>query len=143
MIYLIDANVLIALIDTAHAHHTAAAHFFPTAQRIGWATCPLVENAFIRIFGRPGYRNGPGSPELARQLLLHYLATPGHQFLPDDLSLCDISRFPSLPKSLALTDLYLLGLAVKHEGRLATFDAGIDASLIPGGPAAYYVIPHA
>lgn len=67
--YLLDANVLIALIDTEHAHHAAAVRFFPAAQKSGWATCLLVENAFIRIFGRPGYRNGPGSPELVRQLL--------------------------------------------------------------------------
>jgi len=114
--------------------------FFPTAQRVGWATCPLVENAFIRIFGRPGYRNGPGSLELARQLLLHYRATPGHQFLPDDLSLCDVTRFPSLPGPLALTDLYLLALAVKHQARFATFDQSIDASLIPGGTQALHLL---
>lgn len=136
MIYLLDANVLIALIDTAHGHHAEAVRFFPTAQRIGWATCPLVENAFIRIFGRPGYRNGPGNPELARQLLAQYCSTPGHQFLPDDATLRDLPRFPSLPGSMALTDLYLLGLAAKHGGRFATFDSGIDASLIPGGEAA-------
>jgi uncharacterized protein len=141
MIYLIDANVLIALIDTLHGHHEAAVRFFPIAQRTGWATCPLIENAFIRIFGRPGYRNGPGTPELARQLLAQYCATPGHQFLPDDATLRDSPRFPSLPGSMALTDLYLLGLAVKHGGRFATFDASIDASLIPGGPAAYYLVP--
>jgi predicted nucleic acid-binding protein len=29
MIYLLDANVLIALIDTTHAHHAAALRFFP------------------------------------------------------------------------------------------------------------------
>lgn len=136
MTYLLDASVLIALIDTAHAHHAAAVRFFPMAQKAGWATCPLVENAFIRIFGRPGYRNGPGSPELARQLLAQYLATPGHRFLPDDISLCDIARFPSLPGSMALTDVYLVALAAKHGARFATFDQTIDASLIPGGEAA-------
>ena len=140
MIYLFDANVLIALIDTTHAHHVAAARFFPNAQRIGWATCPLVENAFIRIFGRQGYRNGPGTPELARQLLLHYCAAPGHQFLSDDLSLCDLTRFPSLPGALVLTDIYLLALAVKHRALFATFDQGIDASLIPGGPQALHLL---
>jgi toxin-antitoxin system PIN domain toxin len=141
MIHLLDANVLIALIDTEHAHHAAATRFFPAAQRAGWATCPLVENAFLRIFGRPSYRNGPGSPALARQLLLHYRATSGHRFLPDDLSLCDLIRFPAVPGPQSLTDLYLLGLAIKHGGRFATFDQGLDASLVPGGLAAYFVIP--
>jgi hypothetical protein len=143
MIHLLDANVLIALIDPAHAHHAAATRFFPTVQRTGWATCPLVENAFLRIFGRPEYRGGPGSPELARRLLCHYRSAPGHRFLSDDLSLCDLPRFPSLSGPLALTDLYLLGLAVKHGGRLATFDRGLDVSLIPGGTTAYLLIPSA
>jgi uncharacterized protein len=141
MIHLLDANVLIALIDPAHPHHTAATRFFPTVQRAGWATCPLVENAFLRILGRPEYRGGPGSPELARHLLRHYQAAPGHRFLPDDLSLCDLPRFPTLPRPLALTDLYLLGLAVRHGGRFATFDRGLDATLVAGGAAAYRVIP--
>jgi len=49
--------------------------------------------------------------------------------------------FPNLPASDDLTDLYLLGLAVRHGGRFATFDQRIDAALIPGGPAAYFIIP--
>lgn len=140
MIYLLDANVLIALMDPSHQHHGAAIQFFPAAQKGGWATCPLVENAFIRIFGHSGYRDGPGSADLARQMLLLYCASPGHQFLPDDLSLRDTVRFPSLPGSLALTDLYLLALAVKHRARFATFDSRIDPSLISGGREAYHLI---
>lgn len=142
MIDLLDANVLIALLDSEHAHHARALRFFPTAQREGWATCPLVENDFLRIFGYLHYPNGLGSPELARYLLLHYCASPGHQFLLDDLTLRDSSPFPSLPASQHLTDLYLLALAVKRGARFATFDENIDAILIPGGPAAYYLIPH-
>jgi hypothetical protein len=46
-----------------------------------------------------------------------------------------------LPASEDLTDIYLLGLAVKHGGRFATFNARIDASVVPGGPAAYGIIP--
>ncbi len=143
MIHLLDANVLIALIDTEHAHHSPATQFFTVVQRAGWATCPLVENAFLRVFGRPSYPNGPGSPSIARPLLRHYQTAPGHQFWPDDVSLCDLARVPSLGGPPALTDLYLLALAVKHGGRFATFDRSIDAALIPGGPAAYFVIPTA
>jgi hypothetical protein len=143
MIYLLDANVLIALLDIEHAHHARALRFFPTAQRQGWATCPLVENAFLRIFGRPGYPNGPGSPDVARRLLVQYCTTAGHHFLPDDATLRDSHEFASLSKSDALTDLYLLGLAVKHGARFATFDARIDPALIPGGAEALYLIPTA
>ena len=34
----------------------------------------------------------------------------------------------------------LLALAVKHRAGFATFDAGIDAALVPGGAQALHVI---
>lgn len=141
MIHLLDINVLIALCDPAHPHAAAARDFFSAGlARNGWATCPLIENGFLRIFGSRKYPGGPGTPHAARQVLAGILASPGHQFWPDDLSLCDAARFPSLPGSAAITDLYLLALAVKQGGRFATLDAGIDAALLPGGVAAYHVI---
>jgi uncharacterized protein len=140
MIYLLDVNVIIALMDPEHAHHGRALRFFPRVQKSGWATCPLVENAFIRIFGHPEYPCGPGSVDVARQLLCQYCATSGHQFWADDLSLRDSTRFPSLSGSKALTDLYLLALAVKKGERFASLDARINPALIPGGLSSYYLI---
>ena len=142
MIHLLDVNVLIALCDPAHPHAAAARGFFGASlARHGWATCPLVENGFLRIFGSRKYPGGPGSPQSARFLLAGLLATPGHQFWQDDLTLLATGVFPNLPSSDDLTDIYLLGLAVKHGGRFATFDARIAASIVPGGPAAYHIIP--
>jgi toxin-antitoxin system PIN domain toxin len=141
MITLLDVNVLIALVDAGHIHHHAAQLFFPTTGAYGWASCPLTENAALRILGRPGACHGLDSPTSARIVLRSLLASPGHQFWPDDVSLMDTSIFPALSGSRHLTDLYLLALAVKHGGRLATFDTSIDASLIPGGPQALHLIP--
>ena len=140
--FLLDANVLIALGDAGHAHGDAAIRFFEEeAVRSGWATCPLTENAFLRILGNPGYPNGPGSTEGARMQLAKLIAAPGHQFWPDDLSLTDAKKLPRLPASRDLTDLYLLALAVKRQARFASFDAGVDASLVAGGDRAFYLIP--
>ncbi len=142
MITLLDASLLIALGDAGHVHEAAAMRFFETeAVPGGWATCPLTENAFLRILSQPSYLRRLGSPVDARRVLLRLLAAPGHHFWPDDLSLADRQTFPNLPASKHLTDLYLLGLSAKHGGRFATFDQGLDASLIPGGPAAYHLIP--
>ena len=141
MIHLLDINVLIALCDPAHPHASPARHFFQsTLARDGWATCPLVENGFLRILGDPRYPGGPGNPQSARLILDGVLASPGHQFWPDDSSLTDRIVFPTLPSSKHLTDLYLLGLAIKHGARFATFDHSLDASILPGGPAAYFPI---
>lgn len=141
MITLLDASVLIPLGDAGHEHEAAALRFFENeAVPGGWATCPLTENAFLRILSQPSYPRTLGSPTEARRILIRLLGSPGHQFWPDDVSLTDTRFFPALPASKRLTDLYLLALAVKHGGRLATFDASIDASLIPGGPQAFYLI---
>ncbi len=144
MIHLLDINVLIALCDPAHPHAAAARKFFSASlTRHGWATCPLVENGFLRVFGSHKYPGGPGSPEAARHLLTGIMATPGHQFWPDDLTFTASNIFPNLPTSDSLTDVYLLSLAVKHQARFATFDAGIAASNVLGGQAAFYLIPQA
>ncbi len=143
MIALLDVNVLIALVDPDHVHHAPAKAFFASTGRDGWATCPLTENGFLRIIGRRSYLQGPGSPQAARTLLANYLAAPGHQFWPDDLSLADARAFPALPGPQSLTDFYLLALAVKHRARFATFEGRIDPALIPGGSAACFIIPPA
>jgi hypothetical protein len=144
MITLLDANVLIAVGDAGHSHEAAALRFFEhEAVPGGWATCPLTENAFVRILSQPTYPRRLGSPAEARRILLRLRGSPGHQFWPDDVSLTDSRLFPALPGSRHLTDLYLLALAVKHGGRFATFDENIDASLIPGGPQAFCLIPSA
>jgi uncharacterized protein len=141
MIHLLDVNVLIALCDPSHPHAVAAGRFFTGGlARGGWATCPLVENGFLRIFGSRKYPGGPGSPQLARQILAGLLSMPGHQFWKDDLTLMAGDAYPQLPSSENLTDFYLLGLAVKNGGRFATFDGKIDATLIPGGPEALVVL---
>jgi len=141
MIYLLDVNVLIALGDSNHPHRTAALQFFERSATLeGWATCPLTENAFIRIFGAHNYPHGPGSTSEARRVLNTFRAAPGHQFWPDDLSLSNTHTFPHLPEPQQLTDLYLLALAVKHGSKLATFDKRIDPALLAGGTVALHLI---
>jgi len=140
MIFLADINLLLFLADPASPSHSAAKSFFKGASAEGWATCPITENGFIRILGNPQFPGGPGSTRSARATLQQWKTTPGHQFWADDLSLCDSIRFPDLPSSKYLTDYYLLALAVKHGGKLVTFDRGIDPAWIPGGKKALLVL---
>lgn len=81
MIRLLDANVLIALGDAEHSHRASALRFFEkTATIEGWATCPLTENAFLRILSAPGHPRCPGSPKDVWRILRSITAAPGHQF---------------------------------------------------------------
>ncbi|MCF3649819.1 TA system VapC family ribonuclease toxin [Synoicihabitans lomoniglobus] len=141
MTTLLDVNVLIALVDGTHVHHTAAIDFFKATHANGWSTCPLTENGFLRILGRAGTDLGPDSPASARVLLRSLISTPGHVFWPDDVTLTDTNIFPVLPPSKDLTDVYLLALAVKHEGRFATFDQRFAPTVVKGGMNAYFTIP--
>lgn len=50
------------------------------------------------------------------------------------------TTFSSLPGPNAITDLYLLALAVSQHGQFATLDTRIDPSNVPGGPQAYTLI---
>jgi uncharacterized protein len=141
MIHLLDANVLIALGDATHVHAGAAMDFFETrAVREGWATCPLTENAFLRIFGNPKYPGGPGSTQEACRVLASILAAPGHCFWADSLSLTETKRIPALPASPKLTDCYLLALAASKGARLVTFDRSIDPRCVKGGKDALLVL---
>jgi hypothetical protein len=57
-----------------------------------------------------------------------------HEFWPDDVSLLDNQRFnhAHVHGHRPITNLYLLGLAVGHGGRLVTFDEKIPLSAVHG-----------
>jgi uncharacterized protein len=78
--YLLDVNVLIALIDPAHIGHDAAHHWFEERGREAWATCPLTENGVIRIAGHPRYPGAPGSPAVVADIVAQLRTLPGHIF---------------------------------------------------------------
>lgn len=135
MTFLLDVNVLIALIDPAHVQHDAAHEWFVQEGRRAWATCPLTENGVVRIVGHNRYPNSPGTPAAVAQLMMALRALPGHAFWPDDISLLDAKRIDSarLLGAGQVTDSYLLALACAHGGRLATFDRRLVTDAVRGG----------
>ncbi|HEY1613679.1 MAG TPA: TA system VapC family ribonuclease toxin [Rhizomicrobium sp.] len=140
--YLLDVNVLIALIDPGHVQHNAAHAWFSKEGRRSWATCPLTENGVLRIVGNPRYPNSPGVPAAVAQIMTEFCGLRGHVFWPDDISLingdaCIASR---LLISGQVTDTYLLALAHAHEGRLATFDRRLVADAVRDGARTLQVI---
>jgi toxin-antitoxin system PIN domain toxin len=140
--FLLDVNVLIALIDPAHVLHDRAHAWFAAKGHKAWATCPLTENGVLRIVGHPRYPNCPGSPAVVAELLKSFRKLSGHVFWPDDISLLDSELLDTthLLDSAHVTDSYLLALACAHEGQLATFDQRIPADPVIGGSKGLHVI---
>ena len=142
MTYLLDANVLIALIDPAHVQHDAAHDWFAKQGKKSWATCPLTENGVMRIVGHARYPNSPGTPAAVAQLMTGLCALPGHVFWPNDISLLDTKKLDAsrLLSSAQVTDSYLLVLAIAHDGKLATFDRRLVVDAVRGGTKGLHLI---
>jgi toxin-antitoxin system PIN domain toxin len=141
--FLLDVNVLIALIDPGHVSHDDAHAWFETQGAADWATCPLTENGVIRIVGHPKYPNSPGSPAAVAELVATLRRLPGHSFWNDDFSLVGSDHIDAskILTSGQVTDTYLLGLAGARSGKLASFDRKLSVNAVRGGKAILHLIP--
>jgi len=142
MTFLLDVNVLVALIDPAHVQHDAAHDWFAKHGKKAWATCPLTQNGVMRIVGNARYPNSPGTPAAVAQIMLGLCALPGHVFWPDDISLLDAKKLDvsRILSSAQVTDSYLLALACAHGGKLATFDRRLVTDAVRGGAKGLHLI---
>jgi len=141
---LLDANVLIALLDPDHTFHKRAQDWAAVYLADGWASCPITENAAVRILSNPNYsKTRRFSAEELVYLLREFVQTSDHQFWTDDISILNASLFSTdrIHGPRQLTDTYLLALAVSREGRLVTFDEAIPLSAVVGAKRAnLYII---
>jgi len=140
--FLLDVNVLIALIDPTHVSHDVAHVWFAREGRQSWATCPITENGVIRIVGSSKYPNTPGSPALVAEIVRQLRESPGHVFWTDSLSLLDAKHadISEVLTAKQVTDSYLLALAVAQKGKLATFDRRLSTKAVTGGKNALHLI---
>jgi toxin-antitoxin system PIN domain toxin len=137
---LLDINVLIALLDPDHSLHDRARDWFGSNAPRGWASCPITQNGCVRIMAHPGYPNA--LPVRAVMERLHEATQgPHHEFWADDVSLLEprIADASRIHGSRQLTDLYLLALAVRRDGRFVTFDAGVTLGAIRGADKRHIV----
>lgn len=120
--YLLDGNVLVALIDSAHVHHVAATRWF-AAHAGKFATCPITQGTLLRLLMRLGaVADAAGAVAVLQQLCRH----PKHEFWADDVNYIDIG-WAGVLGHRQVTDAYLAALARQRGGRLATFDRGLAA----------------
>lgn len=143
MTYLLDVNVLIALLDEDHVSHGAAHDWFEQTGARGWATCAITQNGYVRIVSAKSYGSKGWTLGEVRGLLQDFCDRPGHEFWAADISLLDKGRFDhdQLTQPGQITDAYLLALAVRHGGRLATLDRRLSPRSVRGGNVALMQIP--
>ncbi|MDR1188461.1 MAG: PIN domain-containing protein [Bifidobacteriaceae bacterium] len=137
---LLDVTVLLALFDATHTAHAAASRWL-TGMNDDWATCAITENGFARIRANPSY---PAPVTVAESLgdLRKAREHGGHQFWPCDLSATDATAIDPtrLLTPSAITDVYLLALAVRHGGRFVTFDRRITIEAVIGARPDHLVV---
>lgn len=124
---LLDINILAALLWPTHEHHEAAHRWFGGRGDARWATCSLSQLGFVRIVSNPAFSRDALSPLEALALLAENLAHPAHEFWTDSLQvpLAVKGMQSRLQGHKQLTDAYLLALAHRRKGVLATFDRGL------------------
>lgn len=140
---LLDVNVLVALFDPMHVHHEDAHRWFGLNRKRGWSTCPITINGCVRVLSNPAYPTVTATPSEVAERLLELSDTPDHHFWPDDVSLTDSSlfRWQLIGGHQKISDVYLLGLAVRHHGRLVTFDRSVPMKAVHGAEPGHVVLP--
>jgi toxin-antitoxin system PIN domain toxin len=138
---LLDVNVLIALLDEAHVHHETARAWLSANIRWGWASCPITQLGCVRIMAHPAYPNSRSVSQVAKRLS-SAVRTSHHEYWSADVPpLADSGiEWQALLSSRHVTDVYLLSLAVAHDGRLVTFDRHVPSAVVPNARKQHLVL---
>lgn len=118
--FLADGNLLVALTVSDHVHHGVAIDWFERAEP-ELATCPITQGTLLRFL----IREGQAAPA-AMAVLDAVAARPWHRFWPDDIPF-EAQHLAGVIGPRQVTDSYLVALARRHGGTVATFDAGLAA----------------
>ena len=126
MIGLLDVNFLIALTWPSHVDHQIAMSWFEEHMNEGWATCPFTQAGFVRLSSSPKVIEDAVTPKEAITLLSQVVKMKGHHFWNQDFGIID-KQVPTqhISGHRQVTDVFLLGTAIRHKGRLVTLDSKI------------------
>lgn len=134
--FLLDVNVLVALLWPAHQSHSAVQQWFSRNSRHGWATCPFTQAGLVRVLSTPAFSRDAVSPPEATRLLEANVKHRFHRFWPDAIAFMQAAAALGRPLvgHRQVTDAYLVGLALHNRGKLATLDGAILALLPEDDP---------
>lgn len=120
MTFLLDSNLLVALVQQNHVHAQRAGTWFQGLHE-PYATCPITQGALLRLLLRGGV-----SPADARSSLESVAGDARHRFWPDEIDYLAVP-LDGVVGHRQVTDAYLAALARARKGRLMTFDRGLAA----------------
>ncbi len=125
--YLLDLNALIFLADPDSAHYTDMHRWFDASGKDDWGVCPLTEAGFVRVTASPAFGGANRTVAQASAILAAFAAHPGYRYWPitEPWSVVTAPFAARILGHQQVTDAYLLGLAVKHDSVLVTFDKGL------------------
>ena len=131
MTFLLDVNVLVALLWEQHLHHARARHWFaaeisPTTNH--FATCGVTQSGFVRVSSNPAVLPDAVSVREASAVLGRLVEHRSHRFLPDDRGFVGNPLVPHdrLVGYRQVTDAFLIAMARRHDARLVTFDKALS-----------------
>ena len=124
-LFLLDANVLLALAWPNHPFHHRAVARLARRERRRWATCLLTQAAFVRLSSNPAVIPSAESPAEAGYLLGELINDPNHVFL--EAKSRQLARLQELLARChghnQVNDAFLIWLALSHGASVVTFDA--------------------
>ena len=127
MTYLLDGNILVSLYISDHPHHSRVLSWLASINGVAsFATCPVTEGTLLRLHMTHARDNSAGA---AWSALQNCHSLEGHEFWPDNFSYQEVPH-GHLQGAKQVTDAWLVELARRRKGRLATLDAAL-ATLHP------------
>jgi toxin-antitoxin system PIN domain toxin len=126
--YLLEVNVLAALTSDEHEHYQRAHDWLDSLDKYDeWAICPLTDAGYIRLAANPATRVGPGSIRRATEVLAEIQKLPGYSFWPITESWLTLTApfATRISGHRQVTGAFLLGLAIREDGVLVTFERGL------------------
>jgi toxin-antitoxin system PIN domain toxin len=120
MSWLLDGNVIVALLIDTHPHHQRARTWF-SAVTEPVVTCSVTEGTFLRLHMLLA---ADSSAAAAWKSLVSFQSNPDHLFIDDGFSYATVSE-KGLLGHKQVTDAWLAQFSRRHGLKLATLDAGL------------------
>jgi toxin-antitoxin system PIN domain toxin len=126
---LLDVNLLIALAWDGHQHHLPAHAWFGRSSPSGFATCNTTQSAFLRLSLNPQVVGCQLNIAEALAQLESFTKHPAHHFWEDGALDTTASAWQTVTGHKQVTDTNLVLIALRHGGKLVTFDGAVQKRL--------------